>query len=312
MTQPTQITLNTGALMPIIGLGTWRASAAEVGPAVTCALLECGYRQIDCAHIYNNEKEIGQVFKKVFSGGQLRREEVFVTSKLWNTAHAPQDVKPACQNSLRDLGLDYLDLYLMHWGVAVLANLNSEPLDKNKVLITAQVSIRETWEAMEKLASSGLVKAIGVANFTGAMLLDLLSYARLKPAVNQIELHPYNAQSRLVEFCQAQGIAVTAYSPLGSPGNFKAGGKEPILLQDKTIRTIAQNHQKTPAQVLLHWAVQRQTIVIPKSVKADRLKSNIDIFDFVLSAEDMALILVLDKKLRYINPYDWWHLPYFD
>ncbi len=298
--------------MPIIGLGTWKSEPNKVGAAVEYALTECGYRQIDCAHIYSNEKEIGQVFKKVFASGQLKREEVFVTSKLWNTAHAPQDVKPACQNSLRDLGLDYLDLYLMHWGVAVPVNLNSEPLDKNKVLITAPVSIRETWAAMEQLVSSGLVEAIGVANFTGAMLIDLLSYARLKPAVNQIELHPYNAQSRLVEFCQAQEIVVTAYSPLGSPGNFKAGGKEPILLQDKTIGTIAQNHHKSPAQVLLRWAVQRQTIVIPKSVKADRLKSNINIFDFVLSAEDMVLISDLDKKLRYINPYDWWRLSYFD
>ncbi len=298
--------------MPIVGLGTWNSKPGEVGPAVACALLEGGYRHIDCAHVYNNEQEIGQVFKKIFTSGQVKREDVFITSKLWNTVHAQADVAGACQQTLQDLQLDYLDLYLMHWGVAVPTNSSGELLDKNKVLLTDRAPIQETWAAMEDLVKAGLVKAIGVANFTGAMLIDLLSYARLKPTVNQIELHPYNAQSRLVEFCQAQGITVTAYSPLGSPGNVKVGGQEPILLQDETISAIAQAREKSSAQILLRWGVQRQTVVIPKSVKAERLKTNIDIFDFVLSDEEMKLISGLDKKLRYVDPYDWWRLPYFD
>jgi len=312
MKQPTHITLNTGALMPIIGLGTWKAQRGEVGPAVEYALTECGYRHIDCAKIYQNELEIGQTFKKVFSNNKVARSEVFITSKLWNDAHAKNDVAPACRATLEDLQLDYLDLYLVHWGMAVPPNMGGQPINENGQLITAAVPIRETWEALEALVEAGLVKAIGVANFTVAMLIDLLSYARVKPAINQIELHPYNAQTRLVEFCQKQGIAVTAHSPLGSPGNVKDRGQQPILLQDETIGTIAQNHQKSPAQVLLRWAVQRQTIVIPKSVNADRLKSNINIFDFELSSYEMDTLSKLDKKHRYVDPYDWSHLPYFD
>lgn len=162
---------------------------------------------------------------------------------------------------------------------------------------------------MEELVTSGLVKSIGIANFTAPMILDLLSYAKTLPAVNQIELHPYLQQSSLVSFCQYKGIAITAYSPLGSPGGLKTG--EPVLLEDPLIKKIAQNHKKTPAQILLRWGIERDTIVIPKSTDEERIKSNSEIFNFALSPEESAEIKTLDLKYRFVNPENWWKIPYF-
>lgn len=305
------LTLSTGAKIPSIGLGTWRAQPGEVGQAVEYAILEAGYRHIDCAYIYRNEKEIGLAFSKVFGSGKVAREEVFITSKLWNTAHAKNNVVQACKNTLHDLQLDYLDLYLVHWGLAVPAGVETEPVDKNGFMILDTVPMQETWEAMEELVQMGLVKAIGVANFTAPMLIDLFSYAKIVPAVNQIELHPYNTQKALVEFCQYKNIVVTAYSPLGSPGNIKDSGK-PVLLKDEKVVMLAEKYHKSTAQILLRWAIQRGTIVIPKSIHPENIKNNMAVFDFELSVEEMDTISALDKKLRYINPFAWWKVPYFE
>ena len=295
--------------MPILGLGTWKSLPEKAGLAVEYAL-ECGYRHIDCAAIYNNEKEIGQSFKRIFAKGNIKREEVFITSKLWNNSHAKDDVPVACKATLDDLQIDFLDLYLMHWGVATPRKLDPQPLDQNGRLILAKVSIRETWEAMEGLVKKGLVKAIGVSNFTGPMLIDLLSYASIKPALNQIELHPYNTQVKLLEFCNYQNIAVTAYSPLGSPGNMEPG--EPVLLEDKQVVAIARNYNKSAAQVLIKWAIQRGTVVIPKSTTPERIKGNFEVFDFELSQQELDQLTKLDRRLRYNNPAIWWRIPYFD
>jgi len=305
------IQLNTGESVPVIGLGTWQSEPGKVGAAVEYAL-ESGYRHIDCAPIYGNEKEIGNAFKNVFSRGKIQREEVFVTSKLWNSHHAPEDVLVACRQTLSDLQLEYLDLYLVHWGIATPKELGSEPIDEHGVVIQENVSLQETWRAMEKLMESGLVKAIGVANYTTSMLLDLLSYAKIKPAVNQIELHPYNQQQRLVDFCQYKKIAVTAYSPLGRPGQSQGHGEHGRIVDDPVITEIATVHQKTPAQILLRWGIQHKTIVIPKSVTPASIKSNIEVFDFVLSRDEMDRIALLDKKHRYVDPFEWWRIPYFD
>lgn len=305
--------------IPEIGLGTWKSAPQQAGAAVEYALTETGYDHIDCAAIYMNEPEIGQVFKKVFDSSARKREDVFVTSKLWNTEHKKDRVRQACEKTLRDLQLEYLDLYLMHWGIAippagpdVVSDRGrlTEQLDDKGYLITEPVSIRETWEAMEELVEGGLVKAIGVANFTAPMLIDLLTYAKITPAVLQVELHPYLQQQELVDFCQYKNIVVTAYSPLGSPGNYKDQGF-PVLLDDPVITKLAQSHGKTAAQVVLRWGIQRGTVVIPKSVTPDRIKENIGALDFTLFDQDMREIAGLNKNLRFVNPSSWWKTLYF-
>ncbi|MFZ5391441.1 MAG: aldo/keto reductase [Patescibacteria group bacterium] len=305
-----RIILNNQVAMPLLGLGTWKSQPGQVGPAVKYAVLQAGYRHIDCAAIYGNESEIGQTFKEIFNDG-LKRDDLFVTSKLWNTKHNPKDVLSACQQTLRDLQLDYLDLYLMHWGVAQADHGDSKPNHSGRPDLQS-ISLQQTWQAMEELVDKGLVKAIGLANFTGPMILDVLSYARLKPAINQIELHPYNPQHRLVEFCQSNNIAVTAYSPLGSPGNFLNQTESPVLLKDVVVKTIAEAHGKSVAQILIRWAIQRQTVVIPKSVNPDRIKANAEVFDFILSQTEMKEISNLGINYRYVDPWLWWGIPYFD
>jgi len=307
MTDKQTIKLNTGADFPILGLGTWKAEPGQVGEALYYAVTQAGYRHIDGAAIYNNEPEVGAALARVFSQGQVKREEVFITSKLWNTNHASAKVESACLATLKDLRLDYLDLYLMHWGMAV----SDQDRGQDGRMALLPISIRETWEAMQQLFEKGLVRAIGVANFTGAMLLDLLSYAKIKPAVNQIELHPYNPQTRLVEYCQLNDIVVTAYSPLGSPGT-AAGRPVPSLFKDETVAALASRYGKTPAQILLRWGVERGTVVIPKSIHPDRIKFNSEIFDFSLSADEVTQLSNLKIKQRYVDPWDWWRLPYFD
>jgi diketogulonate reductase-like aldo/keto reductase len=305
-----RIILNTGALMPQIGLGTWKTRPEVVGKAVETAILECGYRHIDCAARYGNEAEIGQSLNKIFTTKQIKRSEIFITGKLWNTEHKPQKVVKACKKSLTDLRLDYLDLYLVHWGVAMESDNNF--LDKNGVIKPIKAPLHETWKAMEELIKEGLVKAIGAANYTAPMLYDLFTYAKIMPAVNQIELHPYNPQNELTAYCQYNKIAVTGYSPLGSPnpGNKEHG--EPVVLEDKAVIEIAKKHQKFPAQILLRWAIQRGTIAIPKSTNADHLKANIDIFDFSLENEEMNILNNLPTRHRYVNPLFWWKMPYFN
>lgn len=299
--------------MPVVGLGTWKSEKDRAGAAVEYALLEAGYKHIDCAPIYLNEPEIGRVFNKVFTGGKVKREDVFITSKLWNTMHAHDDVLIACKQTLKDLQLDYLDLYLMHWGMAQPKDIGNEPVDANGFAKLANVSIRETWEAMEELVKAGLVKSIGVCSFTGPMLIDLLTYAKIKPAVNQIEMHPYLQQNKLVEFMHHVGITPEAFSSLGSPGNvIKRGNDEPILIKDPVVVEIAKQLGKSVQQILLRWAIQRGTIAIPKSTTPANIKSNFEVFNFELTAEDMNRLAALDRKHRYINPANWSKVAYFE
>lgn len=291
-------TLNNGNTIAALGLGTWKLEKELAGATVKYAITKAGYRHIDCASIYGNQSEIGDVFGELFKG-LVRREEVFITSKLWNTDHRPERVEEACKRTLNDLQLEYLDLYLMHWGIA---------LKPGKAVID-DVSIQETWGAMEELVKKGLVKSIGVANFTTMMLVDLLTYAKIKPVMNQIELHPYNSQVELIEFCQYKNIAVTAYSPLGRQGVTTIKG--PKLFDEQIIKHIATKHTKTPAQILLNWAISRGTIPIPKSATPKRISENMAVFDFELTDDEKTAINALNQNYRLVNPIEWWGIPYF-
>ncbi|XP_072366910.1 aldo-keto reductase family 1 member A1-B isoform X1 [Scyliorhinus torazame] len=296
------VVLNTGQKMPLIGLGTWKNPPDEVKDAIYNAL-KIGYHHIDCAAVYNNEASIGEAFKQYVGADKLvRREDLFVTSKLWNTKHHPEDVEAACCKSLEDLQLTYLDLYLIHWPHAFERGDNPFPKNPDETVRYGSIDYKETWKVMEELVRKGLVKAIGLSNFNSRQIDDVISAAAIKPAVLQVECHPYLVQNELIAHCRKHGLAVTAYSPLGSPDRFWKDPDEPLLLQDANIKTLADKHGKSPAQIMLRWQVQRGVVAIPKSVNAGRIAQNLQVFDFTLTEDEMKIIGTLNRNWRYLVP----------
>uniref|UniRef100_A0A8C9JZG1 Aldo-keto reductase family 1 member E2 n=1 Tax=Panthera tigris altaica TaxID=74533 RepID=A0A8C9JZG1_PANTA len=253
--------------IPALGLGTWKAAPGEVTEAVKVAI-DAGFRHFDCAYLYHNESEVGAGIQRKIREGVVTRQDLFVVSKLWCTRHEKSLVKAACTKSLKALKLDYLDLYLMHWPMG--------------------------FKAMEDLVVTGLVRAIGVSNFNHQQLERLLNKPnlRFKPVTNQVECHPYLTQKNLINFCQSRDVTVTAYRPLG-------GSSEGVaLLDDPVIQRIAQKYNRSPAQIVIRFQIQRNVIVIPKSVTPTRIRENIQVFDFELSETDMNDILDLDRNFR--------------
>ncbi|KUL86795.1 hypothetical protein ZTR_04841 [Talaromyces verruculosus] len=280
--------LNSGYTMPVVGLGTWQSKKNEVQHAVTAAL-QCGYRHIDAAAVYGNEAEVGEGIKA--SG--IPREEIFLTSKLWNTHHEPEHVEEAVDQSLRDLQTDYLDLYLIHWPVAFRYSTTTiQPVDETTGLIDViDVPVSETWKVLEALVAKGKIRSIGVSNFTRERIEDLLKTAKISPAVNQIEAHPYLQQRDLLKWSQDNGIVVAGYSPLGN--NIY---NIPRAVDDALVIETAKKLNKTPAQILISWAIQRGTVVLPKSVTPERIESNFQ--DFVLPDDAFEAIQSLEKHQR--------------
>ncbi|KAJ5106826.1 hypothetical protein N7456_003501 [Penicillium angulare] len=280
--------LSSGYSMPAIGLGTWQSKDYEVRDAVKTAL-ESGYRHIDAAAVYGNEKQVGDGIKA--SG--VPRGDIFLTSKLWNTHHNPEYVEEAVNQSLADLQTDYLDLYLIHWPVAFRhSNETTQPIDAATGLIDViDVPIKDTWEAMERLVEQGKIRTIGVSNFTREKIEELLKTAKIRPAVNQIEAHPYLQQRDLLQWSKDNQIVITGYSPLGN--NIY---NIPRAVDDTLVIDTARKLGKTPAQVLISWAVQRGTVVLPKSVTASRIISNFE--DFVLPDDAFEAIQSLEKHHR--------------
>lgn len=299
------VQFSNGDQMPIFGLGTWKSAPGEIYNAVKEAL-ELGYRHIDCATIYGNETEIGQALSDSFKDGVVTRDQLWITSKLWNNSHAPEDVQPALEKTLADLQIDYLDLYLIHWPVIFKKGVVYQKSHKDLIALE-DMPTTDTWGAMEQLVATGLCRHIGVSNFSVKKLEALLKIAKQAPEINQIELHPYLQQPAMVEFCKAKNIHLTAYAPLGSadrPAGFKEED-EPILLEDPTIVSIAQKHNISPAQLLISWAIHRQTVVIPKSVNPERIKQNLGALDVCLSQDDMTEIEKLNRDRRYVNGSFW-------
>lgn len=256
--------LNNGMSIPQIGFGTWQTPDGDVAESSVLHALEAGYRHIDTAAIYGNEESVGRAIKK--SG--INREELFITTKLWNNNHSYEKAKAAIDESLKKLDLDYVDLYLIHW---------PNPLEIRETYVEGNA---ESWRAMEEAVAEGKVKAIGVSNFHPHHLDELLKTAKIKPAVNQIFLNPSDSQPEIVAYCQEKDILLEAYSPLGTGRIFEI----------TELQEIAERYNKTVAQIVIRWSLQHGFLPLPKSVTESRIKENLDVFDFELTEADMEKI----------------------
>ena len=301
------LTLRDGNTIPMFGLGTWKSPQEEVRSAVATAL-NLGYRHIDAAWIYQNEQAVGQGIQDALQGSELTRDEIFVTSKLWNTFHAPEDVEKGCRETLSALGLAYLDLYLIHWPVAFKPGV-AQHKAKEDFWSMAEMPLTDTFDAMLRLREKGLVKSVGVSNCGLTNLKKLVSGCEDRPVMNQVERHPYNPQPALLDYCREQGIALTAYSPLGSgdrPESMKQKG-EPPLLENETVQAIAREENLTPAQLLIAWAIARDTVVIPKSTNPARIEENLQAAAHTLSAAAKAALDNIEIQYRYVSPEMWFY-----
>ena len=303
-----------GQAMPAVGLGLWKIDQTQTAETVYNAI-RIGYRHLDSAADYGNEKMAGEGISKAISDGFCVRDDLWITSKLWNTFHRPEHVRIACEKSLIDLGLDYLDLYLIHFPIALKyvdidERYPPEWLYKHPnghiSMELEQVPLNETWEAMEVLTESGLVRHIGVCNYTSVLLHDLMSYARVRPAMLQIESHPYLTQEAILRTAKAYDIAVTAFSPLAALSyvSMDMATADDSVLAEQAVIDAARRAGVTPAQVVLRWGVQRGTAIIPKTTNPKRLAENLSLTEFRLTAREMAAISALNKNRRFNDPGD--------
>jgi len=302
---PTQI-LPDGDQIPCLGLGTFGSdhAAHEVIAEAVITSASVGYRHFDCASVYGNEDYIGQALGQIMAGG-VQREELWINSKLWNDKHAPDDVIPSCEQSLKDLGLDYLDLYFVHWPFPNFhppgCDVSSRSPDSKPYI---HDNFMKTWRQMEKLVEMGLVHNIGTSNMTIPKLKLLLRDAEIKPACNEMELHPHFQQAELFDFVRSHGIVPIGYSPIGSPARPERDRTEEdtVDIEDPVVVRIAQDHGVHPAVVCIKWAVQRGQVPIPMSTNRRNILSNIKaIVEDPLSEQEMQQISGIDRDCRLIK-----------
>ena len=286
--------------MPILGLGTFRSEPNEVYNAVLSAI-KIGYKHIDCAAAYGNEKEVGKAIAEATKQGLVTRNDLWVTSKLWNASHGEENVVPALNQTLEDLQLEYLDLYLIHWPVA-LKKGTEMPEKASDFIPLSEVPLTNTWKGMEAALEQGLAKHIGVSNFNENQLKEVLATAVHQPEMNQVEMHPLLQQEALQSFCVQNDILLTAYAPLGSLVDENSTLR---LLENDTIKNIVNARNMSPAQVALAYTMQRGIAVIPKSINEARLLQNLETLNHTLTEEDMALLKDLDKGHRFIDGKFW-------
>lgn len=295
------VVLNNGERIPIVGLGTWKSAPGEVQRAVEDAI-DAGYRHIDGAHFYQNEDEVGAAVNAKIAAGIVRRSDIFLTSKLWVTDHHVDRVRAGLMTTLNNLNTPYLDLYLIHLPTG-LEYADGEMFPKDPATGKMRFSdddFVDTWRELERAVDDGLVRTIGISNFNREQTERLLANCRIRPAVNQVEVHPYLTQQKLIGFLRAEGITVTGYSPLGSPDRPWAKAGDPVLLEHPIIQALAEKYRKSTAQILIRYQIERGVVVIPKSVTKSRIVSNFNVFDFQLTEDDVEQINGFECNGRFV------------
>eukprot|EP01084_Bolivina_argentea_P186874 322013_1 len=288
--------------MPLLGLGTWLSKPGKVKSAVEYAL-KIGYRLIDAAAIYGNEKEVGAGISAALAAG-IKREDIFITSKLWNTKHAEGDVVPSLKKTLSDLGLEYVDLYLIHWPLTLRSGDENFPKNKDGSMDAGRIVPHlETWKGMEQCVKLGLTKHIGISNFNESQMENIVKNGSIKPVVAQNECHPYLGQVKLIKYCSDNDIVPQSYSPLGNPAR-PAGWDHSLkrVLDDPELKKIADKYNVSIADVCIRYQIDRGVVVIPKSVTLTRIKSNFQVWGFKLTEDDIKVINGLDRMQRYGIP----------
>ncbi len=294
-----------GDKIATIGLGTWKSEKGAVKDAVIEAI-KCGYKHIDCAAIYGNEKEIGEALTFVFSNNIVKRDELFITSKLWNDQHKEEDVLPALKKTLSDLQLEYIDLYLMHWPVAM-----KKDAEQAEFLSLEDVPLLETWNAMIDAKNKGLVKHLGVSNFSIKKINHLNENSNHKVEMNQVEIHPFLSQNELKTFCDKEQILMTAYAPLGSTDRNSKKDSEPNPLTNEIISQLASKKDCSNAQIVIAWLQARGITAIPKSTNKGRIQENLNADKIELNNEEMKQMNDLDKHYRLIDGSFWTDNPHY-
>ena len=301
-----RLTLNTGASIPVIGLGTWQSDPQVIYSVVRHAV-RCGYRHFDCASMYKNEAMFGLAFNRVISDGLCEREDLFITSKLSPNDLFPDKINAAVVKTLSDLKLDYLDLYLIHWPHRIKhAPINDA--DTSHVQPYGEAWMKDSWAILENVHNKGTLKAIGVSNFSIKKLEHLLAHCVIQPAVNQVENHIYLQQPIMKSYLDSKGIMMQAFSPLGSPERSSATSEDPVVLSDPVLRRIADTHNATPAQICIAFLLKDNRVVLAKSANKDRLKENFASLNIELTKLDIIDLTAVDKsyrliRARFLKPY---------